>query len=178
MRLAALALVLLAGCAEKALVVTYEVPPPRSGIPYGILCGDFEPGDTRNAELVISRTGMLTRSAPIPKDGPMCLRLPRGTWSVQVTGNPGEGDVIKFPGTIKPAAVTTGRMPAYWPKVPLEAQVEPNRLTWIGHLCAHCGCASTWQALEPPSVQAWRDARRLTPYLGPPEPEAPKKEEK
>ena len=66
----------------------------------------------------------------------------------------------------------------WWPKKPLEARVAASNLTWAGQVCAHAACVTTWQPLEPPQVQAWRDMKRVVPFLGPTPDEPEKKDEK
>ena len=138
MRTAALFVLLAVGCAEQKLNVVYEIPRPRAGVPYGWIAIEVEPGDTRNPKLIVKGTAMFTRATDVPGDGVIVVRVPKGKWEIQVTGNPGDGDVIKFGGA-KPG-LTGGRSPQWFPRKPLVVKVERNRLTNAGRICAHRGC--------------------------------------
>ncbi len=160
---------LVLACGEQRLLVDYEIPPPRAGTPYGYLAVEVDPGETRNAKLIVKGTAMVTRAAEVPGEGVVVVRLPKGKWEIQVTGNPGEGDVIKFGGAKPADAPVAGRGPQWFPKKPIVVRVEKNRMTNAGRICAHAGCKSFWSAAEPPGLEAWAAANRLVIIDDPPE---------
>ncbi len=153
------------GCGSKKLFASYEVPPPGASSPYGLLALDVEAGDTRRPILQFAQTGYIPRHIPVPRDGVVVVRINPGKWKVQVTGSPGEGDVIKFSGPAKASGKARG--PRFWPKEPIVVSVVASKLTNGGRLCAHQACKTVWSPFEASQFKAWADARRLVTYAGP-----------
>ena len=162
------------GCAGTKMFTQNAVPEPGASFPYGLVALDLETGDTRRPKILMKRTGYIDRYTKVRGDGVVVMRLNPGEWTMQITGNPGEGDVIKFAGRGKAQAKPPAKGPAWWPKKPIEVRVARNRLTWVGRVCAHRTCPTDWSATTNPAVDRWQTVRRLI-RLNPPPASTPEK---